>query len=114
MKYINYIKGKGANIVERGIPLTVRRDKKNKRTKQEDIILNRDRCSKICLKYPSLLPQIYKLARFRPQREFRTDIVYYYRSPGTGKSTTISRVLKTICKLYPKIDYYAKMGGWLT
>lgn len=52
-----------------------------------------------------------KLARFRPQREARTDLVYYYGPLGTSKSITVSRVLNTIRKLYPKVDYYAKMGG---
>ena len=41
---------------------------------------------------PQLLPQIYKLARFRPQRTFRTDLVYYHGLPGTGKTTSISRI----------------------
>lgn len=116
-KYINYIKGKG-QVIERGVPLLTldpeKLKKTNKRTKQEEIltlILNRERCSKICLMYPQLLPQVYKLARFRPQREFRTDLIYYYGPPGTGKTTTVSRVLNTIRRLYPQIDYYSKMGG---
>ena len=58
-----------------------------------------------------MLPQIYKLARFRPQRTHRTDLVYYHGPPGTGKTTAISRVLNTIRKMYPEVDYYAKMGG---
>ena len=56
------------------------------------------------------MTNIYKLARFRPQRSFRTDLVYYYGPPGTGKTTSISRVLNTIRKCYPKVDYYSKMG----
>ena len=76
-----------------------------------DIILEKKRCSEIFRKYPQLLQHVYKLARFRPQREFRTDLIYYYGAPGTGKSTTVSKVLNTIRKLYPQADYYAKMGG---
>ena len=75
------------------------------------MILDKKRCSEICRKFPQLLESIYKLACFRPQREFRTDLVYYYGPPGTGKSTTVSKVLNTIRKLYPCVDYYAKMGG---
>ena len=54
---------------------------------------------------------MYKLARFRPQRTFRTDLIYYYGPPGTGKSTSVSKVLNTIRKLYPTVDYYPKIGG---
>lgn len=64
-----------------------------------------------CLKFPQLLPQIYKLARFRPQRQLRADLVYYYGPPGTGKSTSIHRLLSTVRKLYPPVDYYIKLGG---
>lgn len=70
-KYVNYIKGKGSPLVERGPPIFVPCAQKNQRTKNEEIlqmILEGKRCSEICLKYPQLLPQIYKLARFRPQR----------------------------------------------
>lgn len=75
------------------------------------MILEGKKCSEICLRYPQLLPNIYKLARFRPQRSHRTDLVYYFGPPGTGKTTTISRVLNTIRRLYPQVDYYSKMGG---
>ena len=75
------------------------------------MIMEKKRCSEICMKFPQLLQSVYKLARFRPQREFRTDLVYYYGPPGTGKSTSVSKVLNTIRKLYPSVDYYAKMGG---
>ena len=51
------------------------------------------------------------MARFRPQRHFRTDVLYYYGVPGTGKTTTINSVLNTIRTLYPKADYYCKLGG---
>ena len=74
-------------------------------------ILAGKKCSEICMMYLQLLPQIYKLAGFRPQRSFRTDLVYYHGPPGTGKTTTISRVLNTIRRLYPQVDYYSKMGG---
>ena len=115
-KYLNYIKGKGSPLVQRGVPLPqmIGPNNPNKRTKNEIIlsrILDKERCSTICLDFPQLLPQIYKLARFRPQRTHRTDLVYYYGPPGTGKTTAISRVLNTIRKLYPEVDYYAKMGG---
>ena len=75
------------------------------------LILQGKKCSEICMLYPQLLPQIYKLGRFRPQRTFRTDLVYYHGPPGTGKTTSISRVLNTIRRLYPQVDYYSKMGG---
>ena len=55
------------------------------------------------------MSNVYKLARFRPQHSFRTDLVY--GPPGTGKTTSISRLLNVIRKLYPKVDYYSKMGG---
>ena len=115
-KYINYIKGKGGPLIERGVPLLqlIGQRNPNKRTKNEIIlsrILDKERCSSICLDYPAMLPQIYKLARFRPQRTHRTDLVYYHGPPGTGKTTAISRVLNTIRRLYPEVDYYAKMGG---
>ena len=74
-------------------------------------IVDKKRCSEIGLQYPQLPQSIYKLPHFRPHREFLTDLVYYYGPPGTGKSTTITRVLNTIHKLYPTVDYYAKMGG---
>ena len=45
--------------------------------------------------YPNLLPQIYKLACFRPQRTHRTHLVYYYGPLGTGKTLAISKVLNT-------------------
>ena len=76
-----------------------------------EMILEKKRCSEICRKYPQLLQHVYKLARFRPQREFRTDLIYYYGPPGTSKNTTVSKTLNTIRKLYPQADYYAKMGG---
>ena len=87
-KYILYIKGKGAATVERGVPFLVKSEK-NQRTKNEEIlemVLQKKRCSEICLKYPQLMQSVYKLARFRPQRNFRTHLVYYYGPPGTEKS----------------------------
>ena len=116
LKYINYIKGKGGPLIQRGVPFPqiLGPRNPNKRTKNEIIlsrILDKERCSSICLDYPAMLPQIYKLACFRPQRTHRTDLVYYYGPPGTGKTTAISRVLNTIRRLYPECDYYAKMGG---
>ena len=55
------------------------------------------------------MSNLYKLARFRPQCSFRTDLVY--GPTGTGNTTSISRLLNMIRKLYPKVDYYSKMGG---
>ena len=101
-------------MIEWGVPFRTQYHSKNVRTKNEeimDMILEKKRCSKICRKYPQLLQNVYKLARFRPQRAFRTDLIYYYGPPGTGKSMTVSKVLNTIRKLYPTADYYAKMGG---
>ena len=97
-----------------GQPIVPQQVKKNKRTKNEeilDMVLAGERPSQICQKYPQLMSNVYKLARFRPQRTCRTDLVYYYGPPGTGKTTSISRVLNTIRKLYPQVDYYSKMGG---
>ena len=99
-------------MIERGIPLL--QVAKNKRTKNEEImamVLDGKRASEICLVYPQMYANIYKLMRWRPQRSFRTDLVYYYGPPGTGKTTSVSRVLSTIRKLYPQVDYYSKMGG---
>lgn len=50
-KYLNYIKGKGEGMIERGVPILCRGTTKNKHTKQEEIleqILAKERCSKIC------------------------------------------------------------------
>ena len=58
-----------------------------------------------------MISHITKLMRFRPPRTFRTDVVYIHGPPGTGKTTTIIRVLKAICTTYPEIDYYCKLGG---
>ena len=113
-KYINYIKGKGLGHIEMGPPMIPAQVKsKNRRTKNEilELVLAGERPSKICLRFPQLMSNIYKLARFRPQCTCRTDLVYYYGPPGTGKTTSISRVLNTIRKLYPTVDYYSKMGG---
>ena len=78
-KYINYIKGKGGPLIETGVPLL--QASKNKRTKNEEImamVLEGRRASEICFMYPQLYASIYKLMRWRPQRSFRTDLVYYY------------------------------------
>ena len=62
--------------------------------------------------YSQMYADSYKLMRWRPQRSLTTDLVHYYGTPGTGKTTTVSRVLlNTVRKLYPKIDYYSKMVG---
>lgn len=114
-KYLNYIKGKGPHFIERGVPLMATNYSfKNKRTKSEEIMQHipaGKKCSEICMMYLQLLPQIFKLAGFRPQRSFCTDLVYYHGPPGTRKTITISRVLNTIRRLYPQVDYYSKMGG---
>ena len=100
-KYLNYIKGKGLGHIEMGEPIVPLQVKKNRRTKNEeilDLVLAGERPSRICQKYPQLMSNIYKLARFRPQRTCRTDLVYYYGPPGTGKTSSISRVLNTVHK----------------
>ena len=64
-----------------GPPIVATQVKKNNRTKNEeilDLVLAGERPSRICQRYPQLMSNIYKLARFRPQRTCRTDLVYYY------------------------------------
>jgi len=115
-KYTNYIKGKGPGLIQKGKIIDTSQDqpKANKRTKTEiirDLILQRVRISKIVLQFPQLIEKIYKLARLRPQRQFRTDVVYYYGPSGMGKTNSIDTLLRTIRHIYPEVDYYSKMGG---
>ena len=111
-KYINYIKGKGPNVIQFGDDLNkLYVDQKRKKNEEiMDQILKGTRCSELCKKYPAMIANVYKMARFRPPRKHRTDLVYYYGPPGTGKTTMIHTVLKTIYKVY-NIDFYCKLGG---
>ena len=67
--------------------------KTQKRKQAEEImemIKDGKRCSEIVAQYPQQLANIYQLARFRPQRKHRTDLIYYYGRAGVGKTTCIS------------------------
>lgn len=116
-RYIKYIKAKGPDWILKGQPFpqeTMELHVKDKRTKSEIIyneILNGKRMSYLCALYPQMYSSIVKLMRFRPARQHRTDLVYYWGEPGVGKTTNIMRVLQSIYKLYPEVDYYCKLGG---
>ena len=87
---------------------------KNKRTKAEEVdqaIVEGVRIEELVHKYPTMQDRINKLAKYRPKRKHETDLVYYFGRPGTGKSTSIDRVCKTIRALYPEVDFYWKLGG---
>ena len=57
-----------------------------------------------------MIEKVYKLARFRPPRCFRTEVLYIYGESGTGKTTSIWNVLKYL-QDNNYLTYYAKMGG---
>lgn len=111
-KYVNYLKAKGPNWKEWGHILKKQKETARKKTEiiYEEIIKG-TRFSKLCATYPMCMPQIARLMRFRPAREHRTDILYIHGPPGTGKTTTTLRVLKSIRTLYPELDFYCKLGG---
>lgn len=70
-----------------------RKDCKSKEKSEEIIrILQGKRMNCICMTYLAMIAQIHKMAEFRPQRSGRTDLLYYYRPAGTGKTTSIEHV----------------------
>jgi len=66
--------------------------------------------SEIVSLYPFQTTLISKLMKYRPRRDFRTDLVYYFGPAGYGRTTVIYNALKTIRQLYG-VDYYSKCGG---
>ena len=114
-RYILYIKRKGPEWKMIGPPFNQEEvTGLTKRNKSELIIADVKKglkMSQIVMKYPGCYNQICKLMRYREPRSHRTDVVYYWGPPGTGKTTTIMRILKTIYSLYPEVDYYCKLGG---
>ena len=58
-----------------------------------------------------MVNHIGKVMAHRPPRHHETKCLYVWGPPGTGKSTTIHRVLKTFQKLDPRAGYYPKMGA---
>ena len=75
-----------------------------------DMIKAGERSSKIVAMFPSMLPQIMKLMRYRPPRQHKTQCLYIYGPTGLGKTTCIDRCLTTFQKIF-KIDYYKKLRG---
>ena len=116
-RYVLYIKGKGPIALEKGVPFVGKLetlDGTNKRTKSEEIynlVKEGWKMSDIVAKYPMMYQQIAKLMKYRPQTRKRTDLVYYWGKPGTGKTSTIVRISKALRQLYPQLETYFKLGG---
>lgn len=103
-------------MMEWGIPYKppLNKDNNPKTRKQGeliyDAILKGTKASILCAKYPNQYGKIYKLMRFFPPRDCRTDLVMYHGPPGTRKTTMIQRTLKALKKTYG-VTYYCKLGG---
>ena len=100
-RYLLYMKGKGGIPASTGWSMLTSVQQKetntNKRTKTEEIlsmVRSGKKCSEIVCQYPQLVEKIYKLARFRPPRTFRTNVLYLYGPSGVGKTHGIWTVLK--------------------
>ena len=61
--------------------------------------------------YPTMVSQIGKMMAHRSPRLHETQCLYVWSPPGTGKSTTIHKVLQTIQSMNNAAGYYAKMGA---
>ena len=115
-RYFLYLKGKGTLIMSRGLSdymIPCKENSKNNRTKSEEILAmveKRIRCSEILAKYLQLIKKIYKLARFRPPRTFRTEVLHLYDPYGVGKTTSIYSVLQYLSK-NNYCSYSVKFGG---
>ena len=68
------------------------------------------RCKEIAQQYPMMIEKIYKLARYRPPRTFRTNVLYVHGPSGMGKTTSIYSVLKYL-RDQRIISFYCKVGG---
>ena len=101
-RYLLYLRGKGGLIASVGIQALMTsfnssKQSKNTRTKTEeilDMVKAGKKCSEIVNRYPQLIEKVYKLARFRPPRTFRTNVLYIYGPSGLGKTHSIWTVLK--------------------
>ena len=84
---------------------------RNKSEKILERILAGDKFMDLVMDYPSMYKQIGTLMVLRPPRVGRTDLIYYFGPCGTGKTTPIVRVLRTLSNVYPNISHYLKPGG---
>ena len=114
-KYLNYIKGKGQPWILTGslkeyLGPTKASTGTNKRTKinvklfMTCMVINGDRCSKIISIYPQMLEKVYKMAKFRPPRTYKTDLWYLFGPSGIGKTTTVFNTLTAIRQTHPVVN----------
>ena len=76
-----------------------------------ELVTKGTRSSKIVSLYPHLYSKVMQLMRYRPPREGRTDLIYYFGPVGVGKTTAVTQTLASLRTLYPEFDYYSKMAG---
>ena len=84
---------------------------KSKSAQILDLVKQGYRRSQLEEKYPAMTSTIAKLMTHRPTRDFETQCLYVWGPPGTGKSTTIHKVLQAFKKIDWRADYYPKMGA---
>ena len=109
--YIKYCTKNGPALYKEGDFMTSTKTDKSKSSQILDLVKQGYRRTQLETQFPAMTSTIARLMTHRPSREHETRCLFVWGPPGTGKSTTIHRVLQALKKLDWRADYYPKMGA---
>lgn len=109
--YVEYIQNKGPHV-SYGDPSLLHVGHPD--TKSKEILLKIQegyKASTLHNQCPTMIPHISKLMCQRPPRRHETRCLHVWGPPGTGKTSTVTRVMRSIDQLYG-LSTYNKVGGF--